>query len=152
MPGLDERMYAEWTPAAKKPAAKVHSEGCGKGGMPMTWQVLLLGFLVGVISGIIGIGGGVILIPALIWLLGMTQRKAQGTSLAALLLPVGIFAFWAYYREGNADLRVGLLVALGFAVGGLFGGFGAQYVPELWLRRIFAVVLIGLGARMLFTK
>jgi len=118
----------------------------------MTWQVLLLGFLVGVISGIIGIGGGVILIPALIWLLGMTQRKAQGTSLAALLLPVGIFAFWAYYREGNADLRVGLLIAAGFAVGGLFGGWGAQYIPELWLRRIFAVVLISLGARMLSTK
>jgi len=118
----------------------------------MTWMVLLLGFLVGVISGIIGIGGGVILIPALIWLLGMSQRKAQGTSLAALLLPVGIFAFWAYYREGNADLRVGLLVAAGFAVGGLFGGLGAQYIPELWLRRIFAVTLIALGARMLFTK
>jgi uncharacterized membrane protein YfcA len=118
----------------------------------MTWQVLLLGFVVGVISGIIGIGGGVILIPGLIWMLGMSQRKAQGTSLAALLLPVGIFAFWAYYREGNADLRVGLLVAAGFAVGGLFGGFGAQYVPELWLRRIFAVTLISLGARMLLSK
>ena len=59
----------------------------------MTWQILLLGFAIGVISGIIGIGGGVLLIPALIWLLGMSQRKAQGTSLAALLLPVGIFAF-----------------------------------------------------------
>jgi uncharacterized membrane protein YfcA len=118
----------------------------------MTWEILLLGFVIGVISGIIGIGGGVILIPALIWLLGMSQRKAQGTSLAALLLPVGVFAFWTYYREGNADLRVGLLVAAGFAVGGLFGGFGAQYISELWLRRIFAVVLIGLGAKMLFTK
>ena len=118
----------------------------------MTWLILLLGFLVGVISGIIGIGGGVILIPALVWLLGMSQRKAQGTSLTALLLPVGIFAFWAYYREGNADLRVGLLLAAGFAVGGFFGGFGAQYISELWLRRIFAVVLITLGARMLFTK
>jgi uncharacterized membrane protein YfcA len=118
----------------------------------MTWQILLLGFLVGVISGIIGIGGGVVLIPALIWMLGMSQRKAQGTSLAALLLPVGIFAFWAYYREGNADFRVGMLIAAGFAVGGLFGGWGAQYIPELWLRRIFAVVLIGIGARMLFSK
>jgi len=118
----------------------------------MTLLILLLGFGVGVLSGIIGIGGGVILIPSLIWLLGMSQRKAQGTSLAALLLPVGIFAFWAYYREGNADLRVGLLLAAGFSVGGLFGGWGAQYVPELWLRRIFAVVLISLGARMLFTR
>ena len=118
----------------------------------MTWEILLLGFGVGVISGIIGIGGGVLIIPLLIWRLGMDQRKAQGTSLAALLLPVGIFAFWTYYREGNANLRIGLLVAAGFAVGGLFGGFGAQYLPELWLRRIFAITLITLGARMLFTK
>jgi uncharacterized membrane protein YfcA len=118
----------------------------------MTWQILLLGFGIGVISGIIGIGGGVILIPALIWLLGMSQRKAQGTSLAALLLPVGIFAFWTYYREGDADLRVGLLIAAGFAVGGLFGGWGAQYIPELWLRRIFAVTLITIGAKMLFSS
>jgi uncharacterized membrane protein YfcA len=59
----------------------------------MTLLILLLGFVVGVISGIVGIGGGVVLIPALVWLLGMSQRKAQGTSLAALL-PVGIFAFW----------------------------------------------------------
>ena len=118
----------------------------------MTWEILLLGFAVGVVSGIIGIGGGILLIPALIWLLGMSQRKAQGTSLAALLLPVGIFAFWTYYREGNADLRVGLLIAAGFAIGGLFGGFGAQYIPELWLRRIFAVVLIAVGAKMLFTR
>jgi hypothetical protein len=118
----------------------------------MTWQILFLGFAIGVLSGIIGIGGGVILIPSLIWLLGMSQRKAQGTSLAALLLPVGIFAFWTYYREGNADLRVGLLVAAGFAVGGLFGGWGAQYIPELWLRRIFAATLITIGAKMLFTR
>ncbi len=118
----------------------------------MTWLILLIGFLVGILSGIIGIGGGVVLIPALIWLLGMSQRKAQGTSLAALLLPVGIFAFWTYYREGNADLRIGLLLAAGFAVGGFFGGWGAQHIPELWLRRIFAVTLITLGARMLFTK
>jgi uncharacterized membrane protein YfcA len=118
----------------------------------MTWMILLLGFVAGAVSGIIGIGGGVILVPALIWMLGMSQKKAQGTSLAALLLPVGILAFWTYYRDGNADLRVGMLVAAGFAVGGLAGGWSAQYLPELWLRRIFAVVLISLGARMLFTK
>jgi uncharacterized membrane protein YfcA len=122
------------------------------GGIGMTWQILLLGFGVGVLSGIIGIGGGVLLVPLLIWLLGMNQHKAQGTSLAALLLPTGLFAFWTYYRQGSADLRVGLLVAAGFAVGGLFGGLGAQYVPELWLRRVFAAVLLAIGARMLITR
>jgi uncharacterized membrane protein YfcA len=118
----------------------------------MIWIVLLLGFVVGAFSGVIGIGGGVILVPALIWLFKMDQHKAQGTSLAALLLPVGILAFWSYYRAGNADLKIGMLLAAGFTFGGLFGGWGAQYIPELWLRRVFAVALMAIGTRMLFWK
>jgi hypothetical protein len=118
----------------------------------MTWAILLVGLVVGVFSGFVGIGGGVLFIPALIWLLGMDQHKAQGTSLGALLAPVGIFAFWEYYRKGNADLRVALLLAAGFLVGGYFGAVGAQYIPEVWLRRIFALTLIGIGGRMFFTR
>jgi hypothetical protein len=120
--------------------------------LSLIWFTLLLGFVVGVISGIIGIGGGIFLVPALVWLFHMDQRKAQGTSLAALLLPVGILAFWAYYREGNADLKVGLLLAAGFTLGGWAGGWGAQYIPDVMLRRIFAVVLIGLGVKMLLQR
>jgi uncharacterized membrane protein YfcA len=82
----------------------------------------------------------------------MDQHKAQGTSLGALLAPVGIFAFWEYYRKGNADLRVALLLAAGFLVGGYFGAVGAQYIPEVWLRRTFALTLIGIGGRMFFTR
>jgi uncharacterized membrane protein YfcA len=118
----------------------------------MTWAILLVGLVVGVFSGFVGIGGGVLFIPALIWLLGMDQHKAQGTSLGALLAPVGIFAFWEYYRKGNADLRVALLLAAGFLVGGYFGAVGAQYIPEVWLRRTFALTLIGIGGRMFFTR
>ena len=118
----------------------------------MTWILLLVGLLVGMISGVVGIGGGVLFVPALIWLLGMNQHKAQGTSLGALLAPVGIFAFWEYYRKGNADLRVGLLLAAGFLVGGYFGAVGAQHVPEVWLRRIFAVTLVAIGGRMWFSQ
>jgi hypothetical protein len=84
----------------------------------VTWMILLVGLAVGVVSGVVGIGGGVLFIPALIWLLGMDQHKAQGTSLGALLAPVGIFAFMEYYRKGNADLRVGLLLAAGFLLRG----------------------------------
>ena len=118
----------------------------------MTWMILLGGLVVGMISGVVGIGGGVLFVPALIWLLGMDQHKAQGTSLGALLAPVGIFAFMEYYRKGNADLRVGLLLALGFLLGGYFGAVGAQHIPEVWLRRIFAVTLVAVGGRMWFSQ
>jgi hypothetical protein len=118
----------------------------------MTWMILLVGLVVGVVSGVVGIGGGILFVPALVWLLGMSQHKAQGTSLGALLLPVGLFAFIEYYREGNADIRVALLLAAGFLVGGYFGAVGAQHIPEVWLRRVFAVTLVTIGAKMLFTR
>lgn len=118
----------------------------------MTWMILLIGLVVGMVSGVVGIGGGVLFVPALIWLLGMDQHKAQGTSLGALLAPVGIFAFMEYYRKGNADLRVGLLLAAGFLVGGYFGAVGAQHISEVWLRRIFAITLVGIGGRMWFSR
>jgi uncharacterized membrane protein YfcA len=115
-------------------------------------MILLVGLVVGMVSGVVGIGGGVLFVPALIWLLGMDQHKAQGTSLGALLAPVGIFAFMEYYRKGNADLRVGLLLAVGFLVGGYFGAVGAQHIPEVWLRRIFAITLVAVGGRMWFSR
>lgn len=118
----------------------------------MTWLALLVGLVVGAISGVVGIGGGILIIPALVWLFGMSQIRAQGTSLGALLGPVGLFAFWAYYRNGNADLRVAILIGIGFLAGGYFGAVGAQHIPEVWLRRIFAVVLISVGARMFFSR
>jgi uncharacterized membrane protein YfcA len=118
----------------------------------MTWMILLIGLVVGAFSGVVGIGGGILFVPALIWLLGMDQLKAQGTSLGALLAPVGFFAFYEYYRRGNADLRIALLLAAGFLVGGYFGAVGAQHIPDLWLRRIFAVTMVAIGARMWFSK
>jgi uncharacterized membrane protein YfcA len=118
----------------------------------MTWIILLIGLIVGAFSGVVGIGGGILFVPALIWLLGMDQHKAQGTSLGALLAPVGLFAFYEYYRRGNADLRVALLLALGFLVGGYFGAVGAAHIPDIWLRRIFAVVMIVIGGHMWFSK
>ena len=113
---------------------------------------LALGVAVGVISGLIGIGGGAFLIPALVYLYGMTQIKAQGTSIATLLLPIGIFAFWSYYKAGNVDLRLALLIAVGFAFGGWVGGLWAQHLSELVLRRLFAGLLIALAAKMLLTR
>ena len=118
----------------------------------VTWMIQLVGIVVGLFSGVVGIGGGILFVPALIWLLGMNQHRAQGTSLGALLLPVGIFAFFEYYRKGNADIRVAALLAVGFLVGGYFGAVGAQHVPEVWLRRVFSVTLLAVGARMWFSQ
>ena len=118
----------------------------------MTWLIVLVGVLVGMLSGVVGIGGGILFVPALVWLLGMDQHKAQGTSLGALLAPVGILAFWEYYRKGNADIRVAALLAAGFLLGAYFGAVGAQHIPELWLRRVFALTLIAVGGRMFFMQ
>ena len=118
----------------------------------MTWMMLLVGLVVGMVSGVVGIGGGILFVPALIWLTGMDQHKAQGTSLGALLLPVGLLAFWEYYHNGQADLRIALLLAIGFFVGGYFGAVAAVYIPEIWLRRIFALTLIAVGGRMWFAR
>jgi hypothetical protein len=118
----------------------------------MTWTILLIGLAVGLVSGVVGIGGGILFVPALVWLLGMDQHKAQGTSLGALLLPVGAFAFFESNRKGKADIRVALLLAAGFLVGGYFGAVGAQHISEVWLRRIFALTLILIGGRMWFTQ
>lgn len=113
---------------------------------------LLLGVTIGIISGLIGIGGGAFLIPALIYFYGMSQIKAQGTSVATLLLPIGMFAFWRYYRAGHVDVRLALLVAAGFAVGGWIGGAWAQHLSPLVLRRGFAGLLIALAMKLLATK
>jgi uncharacterized membrane protein YfcA len=118
----------------------------------VTWMILLIGLGVGVFSGVVGLGGGILFVPALIWIAGMSQHKAQGASLGALLAPVGIFAFMEYYRKGNADLKVALLLAVGFLIGSYFGAVGAQHIPDLWLRRIFAVTMIVVGGKMLFSR
>ena len=96
---------------------------------------LALGILIGAISGLIGIGGGAFLIPALMFFYGMSQIKAQGTSLATLLLPIGIFAFWTYFKAGHVDFKLAMLIAVGFAAGGWAGGLWAQHLSALVLRR-----------------
>lgn len=110
---------------------------------------LLVGLAVGVISGMVGLGGGVFIIPILVYGFNMSQHKAQGTSLGSLLAPIGLLAFIEYYKAGNVDLRAAIMIAVGFLLGGYFGGRWAQLVSDTWLRRSFAVLLIGVGIQML---
>lgn len=118
----------------------------------MTFLYILLGLVVGVLSGIVGIGGGIMIIPALVYFFHMSQHKAQGTSLAALLLPIGALAFWEYYKAGNVDLKAGLLIAFGFLIGGYFGGLWAQHLPEVVLRRVFGTLLAIIGIQLLLSR
>jgi len=112
---------------------------------------LAVGLVAGVLSGILGIGGGVVVVPALVLLLGFGQKTATGTSLLALLLPVGALALRSYAQAGHVNVRVGLAVAAGIFAGALFGATFALGQSETTLRRLFAVLLVGLGVRMFVT-
>jgi uncharacterized membrane protein YfcA len=113
---------------------------------------LAIGGMIGIISGMIGLGGAIFLIPVLVYGYGMDQKSAQGTSLATLLLPIGALAFWKYYESGHVNLKLAALLAIGFFVGGYFGGTFAQLATGLQLRRAFAVCLAGLAIKMFLQK
>jgi uncharacterized membrane protein YfcA len=117
--------------------------------MLTTVYLLLLGLAAGTCSGLVGIGGGVIVVPALVLWFGYTQQMAQGTTLALLVLPVGLLGAWEYYRHGYVDLRVAGLLCLGFVFGSLFGAKLAVMLPTLVLKRIFGGTLLLLGLKML---
>ena len=116
------------------------------------WISLAVGVAIGTLSGLIGLGGAVFLIPILVYGYGMDQHRAQGTSVATLLLPIGALAFWKYYSAGNVDVKLAAILALGFFVGGYFGGAWAQHVSSLLLRRVFAVCLVGIAVKMFLQK
>jgi uncharacterized protein len=115
-------------------------------------QFLLLGLVGGVLSGILGIGGGVFLIPALIYIFGFEQHMAQGTTLAMLIPPVGLLAAWQYWQKGYVDIKVAGLMCIGLFVGAYFGSLVANQVPGETLRKIFGVALFLISLRMIFGK
>jgi Sulfite exporter TauE/SafE. len=113
---------------------------------------LILGLLAGILSGLIGIGGGIIIVPALVFIFGMSQQSAQGTTLALLIPPVGLLAVWSYYTRGFVDLKIAGIIVVGFFVGGLIGGKIAVGLPNEILQKVFAVVLFFVAVKMFFGK
>lgn len=106
-----------------------------------------IGLLAGVLSGMFGIGGGIVIVPLLVLLAGFTTTQAAGTSLAALLLPVGAFGAWEYWRAGFIDLRVALVLSLGLLLGAYLGArVGIALPPEI-VQRAFGVLLVLVGLR-----
>ena len=113
---------------------------------------LILGLVAGVASGFLGIGGGVILVPALVYIFGFTQHQAQGTTLALMIPPIGLLAAMKYYQAGNVDVKVAGLICMGFIVGGLLGATFAAPVPDFVLKKIFGVFLILVALKMILSK
>ena len=112
--------------------------------------LLALGLVAGVASGLVGIGGGIIVVPALVFLFHLSQHQAQGTTLALLVPPIGLLAAWAYYQQGYVDIRVASLICVGFVLGGLVGAKLSLALSDHTLQRVFGVALLIIGARMIF--
>ena len=113
---------------------------------------MLLGLVAGILSGLIGIGGGTIIVPVLVLFFGMSQHLAQGTTLALLVPPIGILAAWQYYREGCVDFHVAGLICLGFVIGGLAGAKMATSLSNTVLEKIFGAALLLISLKMIFAK
>jgi uncharacterized membrane protein YfcA len=112
--------------------------------------IILIGLAAGILSGLVGVGGGVIIVPALIYILGFSQHQAMGTSLGILLLPAGILAALNFYKKGYVDIKVVIILFVGFLIGGYLGSKVSLGLQDSTLKKIFAVVLICIAGKMLF--
>jgi len=128
-----------------------HHQG-GKMNLTHILLYVLLGLIAGAFSGLIGVGGGVIIVPALVFLFGLSQHAAQGTTLALLVPPIGLLAAWTYYQEGYVDIHIAALICLGFLVGGLLGAKFANHLSNLALERVFGVAMLLISLKMIFGK
>lgn len=122
--------------------------------MPITTLLILIaiGLVAGILSGFVGVGGGVVIIPALIYFLGLNQLEAQGTSLAVMLPPIGILAVMNYHKTGNINMTYGIIIALTFIVGGWVGSKMALKIPVVKVKLIFGLFLLYIGVRMVWAS
>jgi uncharacterized membrane protein YfcA len=123
---------------------------------PMTIQILLIllavGLAAGALSGMVGIGGGIIIVPVLVYFLGFTQHQAQGTTLFMFLLPIGILGVMNYHKAGHVDFKTAFIIATTFVVGSYFGSKIAISLDQKLVKQVFGAIIIILGAKMLFWK
>jgi uncharacterized membrane protein YfcA len=120
--------------------------------MISTILFILIGIVAGILSGMFGIGGGIIIVPALVYLCGFSQLKAQGTSLSILLPPVGIFAFLEYYKKGQVNLQAGASIVIFLVIGSVFGTKLAQNLPIEVMKKSFGILMLIISVKMIFSK
>lgn len=131
-----------------------HRSQCAKKTIKMNeiFPYIFLGIVAGIFSGLIGIGGGIIMIPALVLIFGFSQHHAQGTTLAVMIPPIGLMAAWVYYKQGYVNLKAAGLICLGFIIGGYFGAKIATTVSSAILEKIFGVIFLLLSLKMIFLR
>lgn len=113
---------------------------------------IIVGTAAGILSGLFGIGGGIIIVPALMYLCGFSQLKAQGTSLAILLPPVGILAFLNYYKRGEVNLKAGILICIFLVIGAFLGAKLSAVIPANIMKKLFGILMLLISAKLIFSK
>lgn len=114
--------------------------------------LIIIGIITGIMAGMLGIGGAIIMVPALVYILGFSQQTAQGTSLAVMLPPIGIIAAYNYYKAGHVNIKFALILAACFLAGSYFGSKISLSLPEPVLKKIFGFLLLAVAAKMLLSK
>ena len=114
--------------------------------------LILLGLIAGFLGGFAGVGGAIIIIPGLVFLLGMTQFEAQGTSLAMMVPPIGILAAIQYYKNGFVNWKYGLILALAFVLGAYLGSKVVLDIPQNIVKKAFGILLIFVAIKLIFSK
>ncbi len=112
--------------------------------------LILIGLAAGILSGLVGVGGGILMVPALVLILGFTQKQAQGTSLGIMLLPVGILAVMQYYKQGYVNFQMVFIIAAAFVLGGFLGSKMALNISDEKMKKIFGLILLLVSLKMLF--
>jgi uncharacterized membrane protein YfcA len=113
---------------------------------------IVLGLAAGILSGLLGIGGGILIVPALVLVFGLSQHLAQGTTLALMVPPIGLLAAWTYYKHGQVDIKIAALICLGFFFGGLIGAKFATSINPIILKKLFGIALFIAALKMIFAN
>jgi uncharacterized membrane protein YfcA len=114
--------------------------------------LIVIGVITGIMAGMLGIGGAIIMVPALVYILGLSQQAAQGTSLAVMLPPIGIIAAWNYYKAGQVNIKYAIILAVFFIAGSYFGSKISLSLSASVLKKIFGFLLLAVAAKMLLSK